>query len=66
MDVEAQEVIHKTKELWQKKAGKTISSEEARMIIRNVTGFFDILLEWQEKEKESRVNSLKIKENGSV
>jgi DNA-binding transcriptional regulator GbsR (MarR family) len=41
-----------TKQFWQARAQKTLSDEDVRQIIENMTGFFKILEEWKEKEND--------------
>ena len=38
-------------EFWRVKAGKILSQEDSRQIRENLTGFFEILNEWQRKER---------------
>lgn len=44
------------KHFWQARIKKPLSDEDAREIIENITGFFKILIEWDEKAK-NRVSS---------
>ena len=46
------QLIARTKETWQPRAACSISDENAREIAENVTGFFRLLLEWEDGEKE--------------
>jgi hypothetical protein len=39
---------------WQRRAGRLLSDFEARQIIKNATGFFRLLGEWQARESSSR------------
>jgi hypothetical protein len=48
----AHQLIARTKETWQARAGCSLSDEDAREIAENVTGFFRLLLEWEAREKE--------------
>jgi hypothetical protein len=41
------QLIDQTLEFWQARSSKTLTREDAREIIENVTGFFQILQEWQ-------------------
>ena len=36
---------------WQSKTGRTLTAEDHRQIRENLTGFFEILNEWQGKER---------------
>jgi hypothetical protein len=47
----APQLIARTKETWQTRAGCSLSDEDAREIAENVTGFFRLLLEWEAREK---------------
>ena len=46
--------LERTKEFWQARAQKALSDEDAREIIENITGFFKILMEWDEKAKDRK------------
>lgn len=39
------------KDFWQVKTGRTLTAEDSRQIGENLTGFFEILNEWQGKER---------------
>jgi len=39
--------INRTREFWQSRSAGTISREDARQIIQNISGFFEILANWQ-------------------
>lgn len=41
------QLIDQTLEFWQARSPKTLTREDAREIIENVTGFFQLLQEWQ-------------------
>ena len=47
------ELIARTREVWQPRAGCDLSHEDARQIAENVTGFFAILAEWSRAEMPS-------------
>jgi hypothetical protein len=40
------DLIARTQQTWRRRFQREISTEEARQIIENITGFFDILAEW--------------------
>ena len=40
------ELIGRTREVWQPRLGRDLSPEDARQIAANVTGFFSVLAEW--------------------
>jgi hypothetical protein len=44
------ELIGRTREVWQRRLGRDLSREEARQIAENVTGFFTLLAEWSGSE----------------
>jgi hypothetical protein len=46
------QLIARTRETWQPRAGRNLSDENAREIAENVTGYFRVLLEWEAREKE--------------
>ncbi len=46
------QLIARTRETWQLRAGRNLSDEDAREIAENVTGFFRLLFEWEAREKE--------------
>jgi hypothetical protein len=41
------QLIDQTLEFWQARSPKTLTREDARQMIENVTGFFQLLQEWQ-------------------
>ncbi len=45
--------IDETLEFWQQRASTPLTREDARQIIENVAGFFNVIQEW-EKEEESK------------
>ena len=44
------ELIGRTRQIWQPRLGRDLSREDARQIAENVTGFFAILAEWSRAE----------------
>ena len=40
------ELIGRTREVWQPRLGRDLSRENARQIAANVMGFFSVLAEW--------------------
>jgi hypothetical protein len=50
------ELIGRTHEVWQPRLGRDLSSEDARQIAENVTGFFAILAEWSRAELPAPAN----------
>ena len=50
------ELIGRTREVWQPRLGRDLSREDARQIAANVTGFFSVLAEWSRAEMPSPAN----------
>jgi hypothetical protein len=50
------ELIGRTREVWQPRHGRDLSPEDARQIAANVTGFFSVLAEWSRAEMPSPAN----------
>lgn len=50
----SQETIKLTKELWEPKYGRSLSDNEAEDIIRNLTNYFDVLIEWDQEDKRKK------------
>jgi len=50
------ELIKKTIKMWQPYSKEPLTREDAREIIQNVTGFFDILARWDREQKEREKN----------
>jgi hypothetical protein len=50
------ELIGRTREVWQPRLGRDLSPEDARQIAANVTGFFSLLAEWSRAELPSPAN----------
>lgn len=44
-------LIDNASHFWSKRAGKVISTEDARQIIENMAGFFRVLSEWDARER---------------
>ncbi len=51
MEDSKRQLIEETKRFWQARTGESISDEDARQMIENITGFFKVLIEWDEKAK---------------
>jgi hypothetical protein len=49
-------LINRTIGLWQSRGRRTLSHEDARQIVENVTGFFSILHEWSRAETVAAAN----------
>ena len=50
-------LIDRTREVWQPRLGRDLSPEDARQITANVTGFFSILAEWSRAEMPTPANA---------
>jgi hypothetical protein len=48
------DIINQTIDFWTKRTGQEISPEDAREMIQNISGFFQVLSEW---DKESNGGS---------
>ena len=49
-------LIDRTRQVWQQRLGRDLSREDARQIAENVTGFFTILAEWSRIETPAPAN----------
>ena len=45
--------VRTTLRLWQSRASRTLSQEDARVIAENLVGFFRVLVEWDVNERTS-------------
>jgi hypothetical protein len=43
-------LIRRTRAVWQPRLGRNLSREDARQIAENMTGFFSVLAEWSRAE----------------
>ena len=50
------ELIGRTRQVWQPRLGRDLSREDARQIAANVTGFFSVLAEWSRAEMPAPAN----------
>jgi hypothetical protein len=50
------DLTRRTHQVWQPRLGRDLSSEDARQIAANVTGFFSVLAEWSQAEMPSPAN----------
>ena len=50
------DLINRTIGLWQSRGRRTLSHEDARQIVENVTGFFSILHKWSRAEVVAAAN----------
>lgn len=51
-----EQFMRNTLDVWQPLISKELSKEDAREIVRNATGFFSVLLEWDRKNKSETSN----------
>ena len=49
-------LIDRTRQVWQPRLRRDLSREDARQIAENVTGFFALLAEWSRAEMPSPAN----------
>jgi hypothetical protein len=49
-------LIDRTREVWQTRLERDLSREDTRQIVENVTGFFALLAEWSRAEMPSPAN----------
>ena len=52
------ELIRRTREVWQPRLGRDLSREDARQIAANVTGFFSVLAAWSLADISSPANDV--------
>jgi hypothetical protein len=45
------DILEKTMAFWAERTGKSFSREEAREMVANVSGFFQVLAEWDRKAR---------------
>ena len=57
MEESKKQLLERTKQFWQPYYQKALSDEDARQIIENMTGFFKVLKEWEEKENDQTTSS---------
>jgi hypothetical protein len=48
-------LIRSTLRTWQPRVSASLSEEDARKIAENIAGYFEVLLEWEAREKQSEV-----------
>ena len=51
-------LIDHTCQVWQPRLGRNLSREDARQIIEDVTGFFNVLTEWAGSSSPANDNSV--------
>ncbi len=63
------DLIRRTREVWQPRLGRDLSREDARQISETMTGFFSVLAEWSRAELPSPANDTRThdaSENGEA
>jgi hypothetical protein len=55
------DLIDRTRAVWQRRLGRDLSREDARQIAENVTGFFAILGEWSRAEMPVPANDTAVR-----
>lgn len=50
------DLVEATIALWQPRAARELTQEDARQIIKNVSGFFAVLVEWSRAERSELAN----------
>ncbi len=50
------DLIRRTRAVWQPRLGRDLSREDARQIAENMTGFFSVLAEWSRSELPAPAN----------
>jgi hypothetical protein len=49
-------LIDRTRQVWQPRLGRDLSREDARQIAANMTGFFSVLAEWSRAARPTPAN----------
>jgi hypothetical protein len=52
---EKTDILQQTLDFWQRRTPHTLTPEDARQIVENISGFFRILLEWEHAERRSAI-----------
>jgi len=50
------ELIGRTREVWQPRLGRDVTRDEAKQIAASLTGFFAVLAEWSRADKPASAN----------
>ena len=50
------DLIRRTRQVWQPRLGRDLSGEDARRIAANMTGLFSVLAEWSRAERPAPAN----------
>jgi hypothetical protein len=57
MRYQARDIIEQTIAFWRERTGQEYSQEDARQMVANVTGFFQVLTEWEQQAKEENLET---------
>lgn len=57
MDEERLDLLTLTSQVWQPRAGRPLSREDAREIVQNTVAFFDVLIAWSTRRADNRVQT---------
>lgn len=57
-DNDARQRLARTRQVWQPRVGHDLTDEDARQIVHNVTGFFDVLADWSRAEGLAASNDI--------
>ncbi len=52
-----EQFLQETVEFWQPRTARKLTREDARQMVENVTGFFQVLAEWDAKAKAAHAAS---------
>lgn len=55
MEKTKEDFIYETLKLWQSRTPRQLDREDARQISENIAGFFGLLLEWENAERQSSI-----------
>ena len=56
MQKQTLDIISQTIVFWRERSGQEFSQEEARAMVSNVLGFFNVLVEWERRAAEDTVH----------
>jgi len=52
MQKQTQDILNQTIAFWSERTGQKCSHEDAREMVANVSGFFNVLAEWERRAAE--------------
>jgi hypothetical protein len=52
MQKQTQDILNQTIAFWSERTGQEFSQEDARQMVANVSGFFNVLAEWERRATE--------------